>query len=54
MSFLQSHLQGIVQRYVLPSDNNMVGLYGLSVEQTVPMFSLAYSVSNEFYYKGFS
>ena len=52
MSFLQSHVQGIVQWYVLPPDDNMVGLYSLSVEKSVPLFLQTYSVSDEFFNKG--
>ena len=45
---------GIVQWYVLPPDDNMVGLYSLSVEKSVPLFLQTYSVSDEFFNKGLS
>ena len=33
-------------------DDNMVGLYSLSVEKSVPLFLQTYSVSDEFFNKG--
>ena len=35
-------------------DDNMVGLYSLSVEKSVPLFLQTYSVSDEFFNKGLS